>query len=42
MSNIIRIDVSTKLKLDELKENYSIKTFAELVEKMTSFIIDNK
>ena len=41
MSNIIRIYVSTKLKLDELKENYSIKTFAELVEKMTSFIIDN-
>src|SRR5690554_2031591 len=41
MSNIIRIDVSTKLKLDQLKANYSIKTFAELVEKMTSFIIDN-
>ena len=41
MSNIVRIDVSTKLKLDQLKENYSIKTFAELVEKMTSFIIDN-
>src|SRR5690606_6469950 len=27
---------------DQLKANYSIKTFAELVEKMTSFIIDNK
>src|SRR5690606_24313700 len=42
MSNIIRIDVSTKLKLNQLKAYYSIKTFAELVQKMTSFIIDNK
>jgi len=41
MSNVVRVDVSTKLKLDQLKESYSIKTFAEVVEKITSFIIEN-
>lgn len=42
MSNVLRVDVSTKLKLDRLKEDYNIKTFAEVVEKMTSFIVENK
>lgn len=41
MSNVVRIDVLTKLELDKIKDKYNFKSFSEVIEKVTSFINQN-
>ena len=41
MSNVIRIDSQTKLELGKIKEKYELKSFSELIKKITYFINQN-
>lgn len=41
MSNVVRIESSTKLELDKIKDRYNFKSFGEVIEKITSFINKN-